>query len=103
MVTAGRETGGSWANAAAGAAIMLTGWLWLDPLTSLAIVAVILWSTWGLLRDSIGLALAAVEAGKLYAVPHAEIRWLWRVKRLSPPLFAWLTTRLGRRAFLPER
>jgi len=50
-----------------------------------------------------GLALAAVEAGKLYAVPHAEIRWLWRVKRLSPPLFAWLTTRLGRRAFLPER
>jgi cobalt-zinc-cadmium efflux system protein len=46
----------------AGAAIMLTGWLWLDPLTSLAIVGVILWSTWGLLRDSIGLALAAVPA-----------------------------------------
>ena len=44
----------------AGAAIMLTGWLWVDPLTSLAIVAVILWSTWGLLRDSINLALAAV-------------------------------------------
>lgn len=46
----------------AGAAIMLTGWLWLDPLTSLAIVAVILWSTWGLLRDSVALALAAVPA-----------------------------------------
>jgi cobalt-zinc-cadmium efflux system protein len=46
----------------AGGAIMLTGWLWLDPLTSLAIVAVILWSTWGLLRDSLGLALAAVPA-----------------------------------------
>jgi cobalt-zinc-cadmium efflux system protein len=46
----------------AGAAIMLTGWLWIDPLTSLAIVAVILWSTWGLLRDSIALALAAVPA-----------------------------------------
>jgi cobalt-zinc-cadmium efflux system protein len=46
----------------AGAAILLTGWLWLDPLTSLAIVAVILWSTWGLLRDSIGLALAAVPS-----------------------------------------
>jgi cobalt-zinc-cadmium efflux system protein len=46
----------------AGAAIMLTGLLWIDPLTSLAIVAVILWSTWGLLRDSIGLALAAVPA-----------------------------------------
>ncbi|HWV54140.1 cation diffusion facilitator family transporter [Pseudorhodoplanes sp.] len=46
----------------AGAVIMLTGWLWLDPLTSLVIVAVILWGTWGLLRDSIGLALAAVPA-----------------------------------------
>lgn len=46
----------------AGAAIMLTGWLWLDPLTSLVIVAVILWGTWGLLRDSINLALAAVPA-----------------------------------------
>lgn len=44
----------------AGLAIMLTGWLWLDPLTSLAIVAVILWGTWRLLRDSVGLALAAV-------------------------------------------
>lgn len=46
----------------AGAAIMFTGWLWVDPLTSLAIVAVILWSTWGLLRDSVNLALAAVPA-----------------------------------------
>jgi cobalt-zinc-cadmium efflux system protein len=46
----------------AGAAIMLTGWLWLDPMTSLVIVAVILWSTWGLLRDSVNLALAAVPS-----------------------------------------
>jgi cobalt-zinc-cadmium efflux system protein len=46
----------------AGAAIMLTGWLWLDPAVSLVIVAVILWGTWGLLRDSITLALAAVPA-----------------------------------------
>lgn len=45
-----------------GVVILLTGWLWLDPLASLAIVAVILWSTWGLLRDSIGLALHAVPA-----------------------------------------
>lgn len=46
----------------AGAAMMLTGWLWLDPLVSLVIVAVVLWGTWGLLRDSITLALAAVPA-----------------------------------------
>ncbi len=44
----------------AGIAILFTGWLWLDPLVSLAIVVVILWSTWGLLRDSIVLALHAV-------------------------------------------
>ncbi len=46
----------------AGAAMMLTGWLWLDPVTSLIIVAVILWSTWGLLRDSVNLAMAGVPA-----------------------------------------
>ena len=46
----------------AGIAILFTGWLWLDPLVSLAIVAVILWSTWGLLRDSMVLALHAVPS-----------------------------------------
>ncbi len=49
------------------------------------------------------LALAAVEAGKLYAVPHAEIRWLWRVKRLSPTLFARIAARFARRANLARR
>src|SRR4051812_45180645 len=34
----------------AGLVILFTGWLWLDPVVSLVIVAVILWSTWGLLR-----------------------------------------------------
>lgn len=33
----------------AGLVILLTGWLWLDPLVSLAINAVIVWGTWGLL------------------------------------------------------
>lgn len=47
----------------AGFAILYTGWIWLDPLVSLAIVAVIVWSTWGLLRDSINLALDAVPEG----------------------------------------
>ena len=41
-------------------AILYTGWLWLDPLAGLAIAAVIVWSTWGLLRDSVALALDAV-------------------------------------------
>lgn len=43
--------------------IMLTGWLWLDPAASLVIVAVIVWGTWGLLRESLALSLAAVPSG----------------------------------------
>lgn len=41
----------------AGYLMLLTGWLWLDPVVSLAIVVVIFWGTWGLLRDSVNLAL----------------------------------------------
>ena len=44
----------------AGGLILLTGWHWLDPAASLAISVVIVWSTWGLLRKSIDLSLAAV-------------------------------------------
>lgn len=44
----------------AGAAILLTGERWIDPATSLIIVAVIAWGTWGLLKDSVALALNAV-------------------------------------------
>jgi cobalt-zinc-cadmium efflux system protein len=46
----------------AAALILLTGWLWLDPAMSLVICAVILWSTWGLLRSSIGMSLSAAPA-----------------------------------------
>lgn len=44
----------------AGVAILLTGANWVDPLTSLAIVAVIGWGTWGLLKDSVKMGLLAV-------------------------------------------
>ncbi|HET9509844.1 MAG TPA: cation diffusion facilitator family transporter [Sphingomonas sp.] len=47
----------------AGLIILATGWAWIDPLVSLAIVAVILWSSWGLFRDSLGMALLAVPPG----------------------------------------
>ncbi len=47
----------------AGFAILYTGWHWLDPVTSLAINAIIVWGTWGLLRDSTNLALDAVPSG----------------------------------------
>jgi cobalt-zinc-cadmium efflux system protein len=48
---------------AAGLVILLTGWLWIDPVVSLAINGVIVWATWGLLRDSLGMAMAAAPPG----------------------------------------
>ena len=47
----------------AGIAIMLTGWIWLDPVISLLIVVAILVGTWQLLRDSIDLSIDAVPQG----------------------------------------
>jgi cobalt-zinc-cadmium efflux system protein len=43
-----------------GAAIAVTAWNWLDPLASLVISAFIVWSTSGLLWESVKLSLAAV-------------------------------------------
>ena len=47
---------------AAGLAIALTGWLWLDPAVSLLISAVIVWGTWWLLKDSFDMSINAVPA-----------------------------------------
>lgn len=47
----------------AGIAVSLTGLAWIDPLVGLAIVATILVGTWGLLRESVDLALDAVPRG----------------------------------------
>jgi cobalt-zinc-cadmium efflux system protein len=40
----------------------MTGWLWLDPAASILIAGVITVGTWGLLRESIDLAMDAVPA-----------------------------------------
>jgi cobalt-zinc-cadmium efflux system protein len=47
----------------AGGLILLTGWHWIDPAASLAISAVIVWGTWGLLRNAVDLSLNAVPHG----------------------------------------
>jgi cobalt-zinc-cadmium efflux system protein len=44
----------------AGVVILLTGAWWVDPATSLVIVAVIAAGTWGLLKDSVKMSLQAV-------------------------------------------
>ncbi|WP_131118289.1 cation diffusion facilitator family transporter [Lichenihabitans psoromatis] len=45
---------------AAGAVILLTGWLWVDPVVSLVVNAIIVAGTWGLLRDSVSMSMQAV-------------------------------------------
>ncbi|WP_298194717.1 cation diffusion facilitator family transporter [Novosphingobium sp.] len=47
---------------AAGALIALTGLWWIDPVTSLVIVGVIAWGTWGLAKDSLRMGLHGVPA-----------------------------------------
>ncbi len=49
--------------AVAGVAILVTGWSWIDPVVTLLVAAVILGSAWGLLRESVNLALHAVPEG----------------------------------------
>jgi cobalt-zinc-cadmium efflux system protein len=54
----------------AGLAIMATGLQWIDPVTSLAITAVIGLGSWGLLRDSLKLGLLGVPDG----IDEAKVR-----------------------------
>lgn len=61
---------------AAGLLIALTGWRWVDPVTSLLIAAVIVAGSWGLLRDSANLALDAVPQGIDPAEVEAALRGL---------------------------
>jgi cobalt-zinc-cadmium efflux system protein len=64
----------------AGFAMLATGWDWLDPVVSLVVAGVIVWGTWGLLKDTMRLALHGVPAristdgvrSKLVALPGVE-------------------------------
>lgn len=47
----------------AGLLILWTGRLWIDPVISLIVAAVILWGTFGLLRESVGMSLMGVPSG----------------------------------------
>ncbi len=50
----------------AGIVMMFTGWYWFDSVISLVIMAVVLANTWGMLRESLQLALSAVP-------PHIDV------------------------------
>ncbi|HET9355844.1 MAG TPA: cation diffusion facilitator family transporter [Sphingomicrobium sp.] len=48
---------------AAGALILWTGERWIDPAASLAVAAIILWGTWGLLTEATAMTLAGTPRG----------------------------------------
>ncbi|AHY46441.1 CDF: cation diffusion facilitator family transporter [Rubrobacter radiotolerans] len=59
----------------AAVAIMLTGWVYADPLVSVAIALLVLLSSWRLLRESVSVLLEAAPAGmKVEEIGAAMVR-----------------------------
>lgn len=50
--------------------IRYTNWMWIDPVIGLLIVIIVLWGTWGLLRDSLHLILDAVP----HYIDHSGVK-----------------------------
>ena len=59
-----------------GFAIRATGWLWLDPVASIAIGLVIAVGTWSLLRESVNLAMDAVPENVDSAAVESLLGWI---------------------------
>ncbi len=85
----------------AGALVWFTGQSWIDPAASVAVVVVILWGTWGLLRDSLDLAMDAAPQGIDVAAVRARLAALpgvtavhdlhvWAMSPTEPALTAHL-------------
>ena len=56
----------------AGIVILMTGQQWVDPVMSLAVAAIILWGSIGLMKESVGMSLMGVPSGiDLDEVEHA--------------------------------
>ncbi len=99
----------------AGIVVMFTQWYWLDPVVSLILVAVIVYGTWGLLRESVNLAMDAVpenvDADKvarylkgLQAVKEMHHLHIWGLSTTEAALTAHLVLEKGAvgDALLPE-
>jgi cobalt-zinc-cadmium efflux system protein len=85
----------------AGAAILVTGWNWLDPLASIVVSVVIVWSTWGLLRDTVRLSLDAVPANIDPAAVRRYLEGLPGVARIHDlHIWAMSTTEIALTAHL---
>ena len=57
------DAGISAAVVVAGFLVLKTGQVWIDPLLSLIVIAIIVRGTWGLMQESVALALDAVPPG----------------------------------------
>lgn len=100
------DAGVSAAVILAGAAMWLTGYAWIDPAISVAVVALILWGTWGLLRESLDLALDAapahidVDAVRAYLASQPGVAavhdlHIWAMGATEPALTAHLVRPQG--------
>lgn len=85
----------------AGLLVWRTGWAWIDPAASLAIVAVILIGSWDLMRESLDLTLDAAPRGVDVAAVRAHLERLpgvmavhdlhvWAMSATQPALTAHL-------------
>ena len=90
----------------AGLIIWQTGVTWIDPAVSIVIAVLIFWQTWGLLRETVEMSLAAVPRGiefdqveeALIALPGvARIHDLhiWPMSTTEPVLTAHLVMPAG--------
>ncbi len=91
---------------AAGALIFFTGLDWIDSALSVAVVALILWGAWGLLRDALDLSLDAAPAHIDVAAVRAHLAGLpgvtavhdlhvWAMRADAPALTAHLVRPQG--------
>jgi cobalt-zinc-cadmium efflux system protein len=56
------DLGASFGVVVAGAVILLTGWLYIDPILSLGIAALIAFGAWGIVRETVNLLLEGTPA-----------------------------------------
>ena len=68
----------------AGLVILWTGQQWVDPIMSLAVAVVILWSSIGLFKESVWMSLAGVPSVAAYRIPAIEGLIFRAVRRMHP-------------------
>ena len=55
-------------------AIRATGWLWIDPVLSIIIAMLIVWSAWDIIKESLDVLLEGLPRGIRFADVSARIK-----------------------------